>query len=268
MMELATRGLSTFALLLSTVLLLATASSAHAQVTVVLSSGASSNVTATLLSMDDDLQNTTISGAITAQLQLTEHPLYGTVVQSIELLPGSLSVGNLGWSVSGTEESLTASLSNGSAKLSSSPVAATATGVNTASLPTSDFVLKLSEGQLVASGTVLEHPIAVSRALAADPRSVQLEQSATVVTTPLSSGAVAVELHIPIAEGIPLDPPFLVSWLAIEGELVLSGTTPVNVPSSPNPLWIAAALLAATMLALRRPSRRRTAQGPSSSPTT
>jgi hypothetical protein len=237
-----------FALLI----LAAIASDARADVVVTLSVDPETSLRATLLSMDEDPQPVSPSGSATLQLVLTLHPTYGTLAESVELVAGSLSFADLEWSVAGSLEDLSAGLTDGMASLAISPVSTTPVGVNTAAVAPDAVKIALEDGQLSATGVVVDHPIFVMHDLVDAPFPVDLGQSATVVTTTLPSGVLAVVLRVPIDEAVPLDPPYLVSWLQIDGELVLSGTTGLPVPASSGPLWLAGALLLASAWAHRR----------------
>lgn len=230
---------------------------ADAQIDFALSVDATTQVDATLQSMGQDVQSVAPSGSVAVKLVLTEHPVHGVVAQSVEILSGSLAVADLSWSVAGENETLTAAMTEASVSAVSSPILALATGTNTAEVPTADLSLAVAAGVLSADGTVVDHAIEVMRVFAADPRPLKLGSTATIVTTPLPSGAVAVELRIPIDEAIPVDPPFLVSYLTIDGELVLSGSAPWRVPASPHPLWVGVALLLAGLAVTRRRSLAR-----------
>ncbi len=231
--------------------LLTLALTAQGEVVVELSVAPATSLAATLESMDQDVVPAEPSGALFVRLVLTEHPVHGLVAQSVEIVPGSLSIGDLAWFVSGAYETLTASLGGGTASAVSSPIPASPTGANTAEVPTDDLTLELMGGELSASGTVVDHGIDVTRDLSLDPWPIELGSVATIVTTPLPAGAVAIELRIPVSQAVPIDPPFLVSWLTLDGELVLSGTRPSPVPATPHPLWVGVALLLAALVVQR-----------------
>ncbi len=239
------------AFLLAGLLATSLASTARADVSAILGVDATTSVRTTLLSMGEDTQPATPVGSVVLHLGLTQDPVYGLVAQSVEILPASLAIGDLGWGVSGSFEDLEVTLTDGAVDLASSRLAAVPVGDHTAELAASDFTVGLQAGLLTATGTVLDQPIAVLRELATETWPIDLSQPATIVTTPLPGGAVAVELRIPVQEGVPLAPPFLVSWLTVDGTLVLSGTTTVPVPASPHPLWIGVALVLATLAADR-----------------
>jgi hypothetical protein len=239
--------------LLAAGLLLALASTAGASVDVELFVDVSSDLEATLLSMGEDVQPAAVVGSFVVRLELIEHPTHGLVAQNVEILSGSLTVGDLGWSLSGPFETLTASLADGAASASSSgPIVATPIAANTSDVPTSDVALTLEAGDLSASGTVAGHGITVGRSFAADPRAVDLSAPAQILTVEAPSGVVGVRFDLPITLAVPIDPPFLVSWIQLDGTLVLSGTIPSTLPASPHGLWAGAALVVAWWAAVRR----------------
>lgn len=229
--------------------LLFVASPAVSSVEVELFVDPATDLEATLLSMGEDVQPVTAAGSFVVRLELVEDPIHGLVAESVEIVSGNVTVGDLGWSLSGPQETLTASLANGAAFASSSgPIVATPIADNTSEVPTPDVMLTIDGGELTASGTVVGHGITVGRSFAADPRPVDLSAPGHILTIP----GLCVEFDLPISLGVPLDPPFLVSWIQLEGTLVLSGTVPSTLPASPHGLWVGAALLVAWWAAVRR----------------
>jgi hypothetical protein len=243
--------------ILAAVILSAGASATRAEIDVKLSVDPDTHLQATLLSMDESSQSVQPSGSVTLRLVLIEHPTHGTLAESVELLPGSLTFADLDWSLSGSLESLSAGLIDGEASLVISPVTTIPVAPHAAAVAPDAISVELASGQLSATGVVVEHPIFLMHDLASAPFPVDLGAGATVVTTPNPSGTFDVVLRVPIDEAVPLDPPFLVSWLQIGGELVLSGTTALTVPASSGPLWLASALLLASALAFRLGGSRR-----------
>jgi hypothetical protein len=249
-----TRGL----LVVFALLAVADARDAHAQVQadVLLSVDASSGVTATLRSLSDDVEAVPVSGTVLAHVVFEEHPLYGRVASSVEIVSSDLTLGDMAWSLSSSLETLSGSLSNGGVSIASTPIPGVANAAHTATLATSDLVVLLDDGELAASGMVLDDGVLASRFLDADPRVVRLAPTASVETVPSAGGQTQVALHIPIDERVPVDPPRLVSWLTIEGELVLSGAAPAPAPLLPHPWLLGAVLLGAAVIALQRGARR------------
>ena len=110
---------------------------------------------------------------------------------------------------------------------------------------------------------LVEHPVhglvassveIVSGALDVADLSWSLDGRHESLDATLNGGSVeAASAPIPIAEVAPLQPPFLVSLLLVEGPLALAGTAqPPGLPTSPHAVWVGASLLISGWFAARR----------------
>lgn len=213
----------------------------------------SSDVRAKLRSMEELTRTADVSGTLRARVELVEDPVNGLVAKSIDFIGGSLSVVDLDWELDGTYESLVADFKGGTASAVGGVISATAVGTNEAEVAMDSLGITMDGGSLTAGGTVVDFDILVVRDLDSAPWPLTLKSNATLVTTPGPAGRVDVSLHIPLAEAVPVQPPFLVTYLHIDGVLALSGTSPpTSLPASPHPLWLGACLLGAGWLAERR----------------
>jgi len=234
------------------------APAAAAQHTVKLSVDPGTAITARLLSFGEDELPASVTGDVTAQVVLADDPSYGIIVGELSIPSGELAIGPIVWSVSNALESIDAELVDALAQVTASPVDAIGVGSRTSVIPTDDLLIVMNAGSLAASGPVLDGTLTIDRLFDVNPRSIKLGPQATLVTGSQPSGETYVELRIPIDEAVPLAPPYLVSWITIQGELVLSGSAVAAVPVSPGvPPIVVGLIAAAGVLMLHRVGRAR-----------
>jgi hypothetical protein len=185
------------------------------------------SLTATLDAIDVVSVPVAVSGSAAVSIQVADDPVLGTVATGAQVTAGRLFLGDFGFALGfGDYVQLQVATSGIEAQPAGPAAPASPTGPGTSSVLLDGFGLRLETGTASASGVALGEPVSELSDFGAQPGELRaaVGSPAVIATSGLAQGPVQVTVTVPIdalllAIDARLDAP-----LALEGQLVLSGT--------------------------------------------